>query len=112
MVWVFALTIALGLLISTFSFTGAGMLGILILVLAIGENRRLRYTVLGLLWIFIVLFTATPTGRQRIRTVTQWTIWMRSNVPARNVFDGLAAFKLAIPDSHLATQPLGWIRPG
>ncbi len=72
MVWVFALTIALGLLISTFSFTGAGMLGILILVLAIGENRRLRYTVLGLLWIFIVLFTATPTGRQRIRTVTQW----------------------------------------
>lgn len=70
--WVLLLLLALGLLMATFSFTGAGMLGVLILILAMGENRKLRIAILGLLVVFIVLFAATPTGQQRIRTITQW----------------------------------------
>ncbi|MBN2330097.1 MAG: O-antigen ligase family protein [Candidatus Omnitrophica bacterium] len=70
--WILLLLLSLGLLISTFSFTGAGMLGVLILMIAIGESRRLRLTILSSLILFALVFVATPTGRQRIRTITQW----------------------------------------
>ena len=70
--WIMLLFLTLGLLIATFSFTGAGMLGVLIMVTAIGENRWLRYSILCFMMIFVVLFVATPTGRERIRVITQW----------------------------------------
>ncbi|MGC9326970.1 MAG: O-antigen ligase family protein [Candidatus Hinthialibacter sp.] len=70
--WVLLLLLSLGLLISTFSFTGAGMLGVLILMIAMGENRRLRLAILSALILFALVFIATPTGRLRIRTITQW----------------------------------------
>ncbi len=71
-VWGVLLFLVLGLLGATFSFTGAGMLGVLILLLALGENRKLRIAILVVLVLFTVLFIATPTGQQRIRTITQW----------------------------------------
>lgn len=70
--WALYLLFSLGLLLATFSFTGVGMLAVLILVLAMGENRKLRMAILGLLVVFTILFVATPTGQQRIRTITQW----------------------------------------
>jgi O-antigen ligase len=70
--WILLLFLTLGLLIATFSFTGAGMLGVLIMVTAIGENRWLRYSILCFMMVFVVLFVATPTGRERIRVITQW----------------------------------------
>lgn len=70
--WALLLALAFGLLIATFSFTGAGMLGVLILVLAMGENRTLRWAILSGLLVFAILFVATPTGQHRIRTITQW----------------------------------------
>ncbi len=70
--WCALLVLEMGLLGATFSFTGAGMFGVMIVVFALGESHRRRKIALALIVVFTLLFLATPTGRQRIITVTQW----------------------------------------
>ena len=67
--WTFALIALFILLLATYSFTGAGMFGILVLICAIGENKTIRRIVFAALLLFIIGFLSTSTGRQRILEV-------------------------------------------
>ncbi|MBD3267061.1 hypothetical protein GF373_10370 [bacterium] len=69
--WSLLLLLELGLLISTFSFTGVAMFGAMVLVIILGESRRLRWIGLGLILLFAIAFLATPTGWQRVKTELQ-----------------------------------------
>ncbi|MFB3789234.1 MAG: O-antigen ligase family protein [bacterium] len=70
--WMILLLLIISLLIATFSFTGAGMFGVAVLVCALGESPRLRRIAIPALLVFALLFVLTPAGQKRLATVTQW----------------------------------------
>jgi len=70
--WGVGLLLAFGLLLSTYSFTGAAMFGVMAGIIAIGENRKLRLLAFGLIAIFAILFLASPTGMQRVKMELQF----------------------------------------
>lgn len=61
------LGLSLFLLAGTFSFTGAGMFGIVCLTAALGEKGLPRRGAVAAVLIFVAVFASTPTGWQRIR---------------------------------------------
>lgn len=70
--WMMLLLFTVGLLIATFSFTGAGMFGVAVLVCALGESPQLRRIAVPALLVFALLFVLTPTGQRRIASITKW----------------------------------------
>lgn len=70
--WTILFAIEWALLIATFSFTGAGMFAVTVLICALSEHQRLRRWILTASILFGLVFLLSPTGRHRIHTVTQW----------------------------------------
>ncbi len=70
--WMLLLLLITGLLIATFSFTGAGMFGVAVLVCVLGESPRLRHAAVPALLVFALLFLLTPTGQKRLGSVMKW----------------------------------------
>ncbi len=64
--WGLLLLVEVGLLLSTFSFTGAAMFGMLILGCVMGESRKIRLAAVAMMVIFVLGFMLTSTGWQRI----------------------------------------------
>ncbi|RJP19301.1 MAG: O-antigen ligase family protein [Candidatus Omnitrophota bacterium] len=64
--WGAVLLVELGLLLSTFSFTGAAMFGVLLFGCALGEKRAIRLAAVGILIVFALGFVVTNTGWQRL----------------------------------------------
>lgn len=69
--WPILLAVGLFLLVSTYSFTGAVMLAVFIGVCALDVSARLRWVALTVLALFIAVFLLSPSGRDRIREITQ-----------------------------------------
>ncbi len=64
--WGVLLVVVMGVLMATFSFTGAAMFGVLIVGCILGENKKIRIAAIALMIIFAAGFLSTNTGWKRI----------------------------------------------